>query len=78
MNTEKRGYKWGKNQEVVENIILVKNEYEIQIRHAKKTPMVWVLHCKHPWWSLTPTRNVFLWFRGLVLCFGYFTSFLRA
>ena len=62
----------------MENIILVKNEYEIQNRHAKNTPMVWVLHWKHPWWSPTPTRSVLLYFRGLVLCFRYFTSFLRA
>ena len=40
----------------MENIILVKNEYEIPMRHAKNTPMAWVLRCKHPWWSPTPTR----------------------
>ena len=62
----------------MENIILVKNEYEIQIRHAKDTPMPRVLRWKHPWWSPTPTRSVLLCFRGLALCFRYFTSFLRA
>ena len=66
------------NEEVVEDIILVKNEYEIQIQHAKSTPMAWVLHWKHPWWSPTPTRSVLLCFRGLVQCFRYFTLFLRA
>ena len=62
----------------MENISLVWNEYEIQIRHAKNTPMAWVFHWKHPWWSPTPTRSVLLCFRGLVLCFRYFTSLLRA
>ena len=62
----------------MENIILVKNEYEIQIRHAKNTPYAWVLRWKHPWWSHTPTRSVLLCSSGLVLCFRYFTSFLRA
>ena len=62
----------------MENIILVKNEYEIQIRHARDTPMVWALHWKHLWWSPPPIRSVLLCFRGLVLCFRYFISFLRA
>ena len=62
----------------MENIIFVKNEYEIQIRLAKNTRMAWVPRWKHPWWSPTPTRSVLLCFRDLVLCFGYFTSFLRA
>ena len=60
------------------DIILVKNEYEIQIRHAKNAPMAWILRWKHPWWSPTPTRSVLLCFRGLVLCFWYFTSFVCA
>ena len=62
----------------MENIILVKNAYEIQIRHAKNTPMAWVLRWENTWWSPTPTRSVLLCFRGLGLCFRYFTSFLRA
>ena len=68
----------GGNKKVVENIILVKNEYQIPIRHAKNTPMPWVLQWKHPWCSPTPTDIVLLCFRGQVLCFSYFTSFLRA
>ena len=60
------------------NIILDENEYEIQIRYAKNTPYAWVLLWKHPRWSPTPTRSSLLCFRGLVLCFRYFTSFLRA
>ena len=62
----------------MENIILVKNEYEIQIRHAKNTPMAGDLRWKHRWWSPTPNHSVLLSFRGLVLCLRYFTSFLRA
>ena len=56
---------------MVKNIILVTNEYEIQIRHAKNTPMAWVLRWKVPRWSPTPTRSVILYFRGVVLCFRY-------
>ena len=64
---------------MVENIVLVKNEYEIQIGHAKfkNTPYASVLRWKHPWWSPTPTCSGLLCFRGLGLCFRYFTSFLR-
>ena len=60
----------------MENIILVKNEYEIQIRHAKNIPMAWLLEA--PVVVAYPYRSVLLCFRGLVLCFRYFTSFLRA
>ena len=51
----------------MENIILVKNEHEIQIRHAKNTPMAWVLRWKHPWWYPTPTRSVLLCFRVVLV-----------
>ena len=60
------------------NVILVKNEYEIQIRHAKNTRIFHVLCWKHPRWSPMPTRSVLLYFRGPVLCFMDFTWFLRA
>ena len=53
--------KWGKNEEVVKNIILVKDGYVIQIRHPKNTPMLHVLCWKHSQWPPTPTRNVLLY-----------------
>ena len=74
----KKEVKRGENEEGVEYIILVKNEYEIEIRHAKNTPMAWVVHWETLWWSPTPSRSVLLCSRGLVLCFRYFSSFLRA
>ena len=46
---------------MVNNIILVKKEYEIQIQHAKNTPMLHVLWWEHAQWSPTPTRSILLY-----------------
>ena len=73
VNSKNKTQKYGRTEEVVKNIILVKNEYEIHIRHAKNTPMFHVLCWKHPQWSPTPTHSALLYLRGPVVCFGDFT-----
>ena len=78
VDSKSKTQKWGKNEEVLKSIVLVKNKYEIQIRHAKNTPMFHVLCWKTPQQSPTPTRRVLLYFRGLLLCFKDFSWFLRA
>ena len=62
----------------MENIILVKKEYEIRIRHAKNTPMAWFYVGTTRGGPLSLPMVSSCAFPGLVLCFRYFTSFLRA